>query len=327
MNDAPDTAREEAPPPPARRLSTVIFISVFVAAVLFSLIGYRYAIPTQANAWYLFQVARHTAWTLDKIGHHAGLETVYLARYEPRQVRATWDAWQAGQDAASEDALAAASDAPLTAWEVYRYRMMDQNRQRAAEAARAEAEGRPPRPMPGAFGPHVQFVLRPGLQQQLRWAEDELRTARLTPHSEARIAALEERIADLREEQRQLIASAGDADDVQAQAEIRRINRGYTFPFIVIPECGAIEVMAIFFAAVIAFPTRWWKRIVGVLLGIPLMYGVNIFRLSCLAVIGALDSDGHIFKLSHEYIWQAIYIVFVVGVWLAWIEFLVKRRS
>ena len=102
--------------------------------------------------------------------------------------------------------------------------------------------------------------------------------------------------------------------------------RNLAFHFIVVPECGAIEVMSIFFAAVIAFPTLWRKRLLGVLIGVPIMYCVNIFRLTCLAVIGAYDNGGQWFKLSHEYIWQAIYILFVVVVWLLWIEVIVKGR-
>ena len=75
-----------------------------------------------------------------------------------------------------------------------------------------------------------------------------------------------------------------------------------------------------------AFPTRWWKRALGLVAGIPLMYLVNIFRLSCLAVIGALDGGGQWFNFAHHYVWQAVYIVFVVAVWLAWVEYVVRRR-
>jgi len=58
------------------------------------------------------------------------------------------------------------------------------------------------------------------------------------------------------------------------------------------------------------------------------MYGVNIFRLTVLAVVGAIDqSDGRIwFSFAHEYVWQAVYIVFVVAVWLLWVEYVVKGR-
>jgi len=99
------------------------------------------------------------------------------------------------------------------------------------------------------------------------------------------------------------------------------------FSFIIIPECGAIEIMAIFLAAVIAFPTTIRNRFWGAVVGVPLMYMVNIFRLTCLGVIGALDRSGKWFNFAHEYVWQVVYIVFVVVVWLLWVEFVVRRRQ
>ena len=100
-----------------------------------------------------------------------------------------------------------------------------------------------------------------------------------------------------------------------------------TFPFILVPECGAIEIMAIFVAAILAFPTLWRKRIIGLVVGIPIMYGVNIFRLTVLAMIGAVDQSRVWFNFAHEYVWQAVYIIFVVAVWLVWVEYVVKRRA
>jgi exosortase/archaeosortase family protein len=61
--------------------------------------------------------------------------------------------------------------------------------------------------------------------------------------------------------------------------------------------------------------------------GIPLLYGINTLRLTVLAVIGAWDRGGAIFKFAHEYVWQGIYIIFVVIVWLGWVELLVKART
>ena len=85
--------------------------------------------------------------------------------------------------------------------------------------------------------------------------------------------------------------------------------------------------MAIFIAAILAFPSRWWKKLVGIVTGTFLLYWINAFRLAFLGVIGALDEGGPIFRFTHEYIWQGVYIVFVVAIWIAWVEFLVRRRT
>lgn len=98
------------------------------------------------------------------------------------------------------------------------------------------------------------------------------------------------------------------------------------FIFRVVPDCGAIPSLSIYIAAVLAFPVAFRKRILGVLLGVPILYGVNIMRLTCLAFIGAWTNGGEVFKFSHEVVWQGVFIIFVVGVWLAWVEFVVRRN-
>jgi exosortase/archaeosortase family protein len=86
--------------------------------------------------------------------------------------------------------------------------------------------------------------------------------------------------------------------------------------------------MSIFLAAVLAFPTAWPRRLVGAVGGLAVLYGINVLRLATLGYIGAIDdSPGQRwFNFIHEYVWQGIFIVFVVAVWMIWIEFVVKAR-
>lgn len=288
------------------RKQTLQFVLVFVVVVLFLLGGYRYLIDTHLNDRYLFTVAKNTAWVLGRIGYSAELETGQHSAREAQRVRAELAAWDAGRDTATAEEINAASSAPLSDWDRYRHRLA---------VTRSDRPG-------SVVGPRVAFILRPGLTTQLFELEQKLRTmdvaSQASPDSIAQRRQLEEEIQRLRREVQEVNMSG---------APDRRLRvRGYTFHFIVVPECGAIEVMAIFFAAVIAFPTTWRKRLIGNLVGVPIMYGVNVFRLSCLAVVGALDAKGEIFKFVHEYVWQSVYIIFVVAVWLFWIEFVVRRK-
>ncbi len=98
------------------------------------------------------------------------------------------------------------------------------------------------------------------------------------------------------------------------------------FHFRVVPDCGALPSMTIFVASVLAFPASWRKRLIGVAAGLPLLYIINLIRLAALAVLGAVDTSGRWFNFAHHYVWQGIYLVFVVAVWLAWVEFIVYRR-
>ena len=282
------------------------FVGVFVTTMLVLLTAYRYAIPTPLNDWYLFQVARNTAWVLGKVGHSSTMEKRSLREISPRQVRATLAAWRAGRDAATPEEVAAAPAVPLSDWEKWSYRARE-NRRRA---------------MPVINGPRVAFVLRPGISSEIDELQDQSdrigADASLdSAERDRQRAPVQARLEELRKAQQAIYRGERPATDETTRS----------FSFIVISECGAIEVMAIFLAAVLAFPAAWWKRLVGLAAGLPLMYAVNIFRLSVLGVIGALDQDGKWFKFAHEYVWQAVYIVFVVAVWLAWVEYIVRRRA
>lgn len=295
MTDTQDISHEEKK---KTRRRSYWFIAVFVVCVLAFLAGYRFIIPTRANDWYLFQVARHTSWALSKIGDSSELEPVRKSLPAPAMVRATMAAWERGQKEPAPEEIAQMSDAPLTAWERWSYKSQEDRRERLGRT----------------YGPSVHFILKASPAQRIKIGEDRLAAL----ENDTTISA-SERVWKKQEIQREI-------DALKAQKGATT-DRGYSFPFIVVSECGAIEVMAIFFAAVMAFPTRWWRKLIGVLLGIPIMYCVNIFRLTCLAVIGALNGGGQWFDFSHQYVWQAIYIVFVVAVWLAWIEFLVNRQT
>ena len=85
--------------------------------------------------------------------------------------------------------------------------------------------------------------------------------------------------------------------------------------------------MSIFVASVLAFPCLWRRRLYGLLFGIPILYAVNVGRLTCLAIIGAYDSSGEIFDFVHNYVWQGIYVIFVVVVWLLWVELFVRKNQ
>ena len=169
-------------------------------------------------------------------------------------------------------------------------------------------------------GPRVRFVLTAGLREQIEELEGQLldRGKVLDRQSTTRSAkTLRAELESLRQRQQSALTDPEKRKDVL----------GDRFTFIIVPECGAIEVMAIFLAAVLAFPTGAWKRITGAIVGIPVLYCVNIVRLACLGYIGAVDTTREWFNFTHEYIWQTVYVVFVVAVWLLWVEYVVKRRA
>jgi exosortase/archaeosortase family protein len=162
----------------------------------------------------------------------------------------------------------------------------------------------------GKLGPAVIFIAEPGVDRRLAEVARELQDEQ----NDGRRAALQLELHGLQD---QVIGAR------QAGEPLRKDK---AFRFHLVPDCGAIPSMAIFTAAVLAFPALLWKRLVGVAIGVPILYCVNLFRLTCLALIGAYVDSLDVFNFAHEYVWQSIYLVFVVAVWLAWIELVVRPK-
>jgi exosortase/archaeosortase family protein len=289
------------------------FIVIFVATVFTLLTGYRFVIDTYANQWYLFQVAQHTSWLLDHVGHSSTLEGGNYLGEDAGRIRAEIAAMEAGTDPASVSVLESqASEPALTPWEMWHYRalrVLSGDHQVAPNEEALSLNNQ---------GPLVFFVAEPSLELELYEAREALEALRQTPTE-----------GEPSPEATQLQAQV---DRLTAQLRDRKDNQprepmGKAFRFKVVPQCGAIEVMAIFLAAILAFPAPWKKRFIGLALGLPLLYGLNIIRLSFLAFVGAWTNGGALFDFAHHYVWQGIYIVFVVAIWLAWMEYIVRRKA
>lgn len=292
---------------PARshRRGPLVFVSVFISIVLAALSAYHFATDSKANDYYLYILAQHTAWVLDLIGESCKVESYYGGTQEAGQIRATIAAWESGADSASQDAVAAASEAPLTSWERWRYKALEQRR----------------RGKTGEMGPNVQFVLQPDLNIRMRTLRESIKALR------------NDQALDAAERDRQIQAAEAELKELQTESRallkkpLAQRKTGKVFAFNLVPSCGAVEVISIFVAAVIAFPATWRKRAWGLALGLPLLYAVNVLRIAFLAIVGALDSYERVwFNFLHEYVWQAVYIIFVVAAWLAWVEYLVRRN-
>lgn len=166
-------------------------------------------------------------------------------------------------------------------------------------------------------GPLVSVVLRLAPAVRLQRLRQEI--VRLEQDDSLEAGKKAQRLEALKEE------------EAEAQSELENLPRDsearmpLAFTFTLVPDCGAIPAMSIFIAAIIAFPAGWLRKLAGLFIGLPFLYLVNVFRLATLGYIGAVDRGGELFDFSHNFVWQGIYIVFVVAIWLLWVEVLVKK--
>lgn len=93
----------------------------------------------------------------------------------------------------------------------------------------------------------------------------------------------------------------------------------------ILKGCNGAYVMAIFLAAVLAFPATWKERGIGILAGLPAVQGINLMRILSLYWIGVRHPD--LFERFHYHVWQTLVILLSMALWVLWAEFLVRKPA
>jgi len=94
------------------------------------------------------------------------------------------------------------------------------------------------------------------------------------------------------------------------------------FPVAVIDECTGVYEAVLLSAALLAFPTAWSRTVLGLLIGLPLIYAMNLVRIVGLLFVGRYFSRS--FEFMHVYFWQVTMIAMVASVWLGWVLWVVR---
>lgn len=94
----------------------------------------------------------------------------------------------------------------------------------------------------------------------------------------------------------------------------------------IIKDCvGWKSVLALFGLVFAAPKIAMKKRIIGILIGAPIIFILNLFRIWSTVYITVLK--GYDFwEITHTFLWQEGLIIAVVAVWLAWLKFYARRR-
>ncbi len=95
--------------------------------------------------------------------------------------------------------------------------------------------------------------------------------------------------------------------------------------FEIIGECTAYYPCAIFISAVVAFPTRWTRKLIGVAAGLPALLLINQLRLVSLCYIQHWIPE--YFEAIHVLVWQSLIVVLTVVLWLVWAITLAGSRE
>ncbi|TPV94165.1 MAG: hypothetical protein B7733_16715 [Myxococcales bacterium FL481] len=97
------------------------------------------------------------------------------------------------------------------------------------------------------------------------------------------------------------------------------------FPLRVVLDCAALDAIAVFAAAVLAFPAPWRKTLTGVVLGASLLVILNLGRLVTLYFAGRADRE--LFDLLHEEVFQLVLVAAAVGAFARWTVWVQRRED
>jgi exosortase H (IPTLxxWG-CTERM-specific) len=90
--------------------------------------------------------------------------------------------------------------------------------------------------------------------------------------------------------------------------------------------CDGVEASSLFLAGVLAFPTSWRARLIGLAAGVPLIHAINLARLVGLYYAGVYLPS--VVEEFHVYVAQTIVILLSTGILIFWLErFAVKHRQ
>ncbi|WP_313920042.1 exosortase H [Tahibacter sp.] len=84
--------------------------------------------------------------------------------------------------------------------------------------------------------------------------------------------------------------------------------------------CNGIEAVIILVSAMIAFPSRWSHKLVGIVLGTLAIQSLNLVRIISLYYLHQWNSVW--FEWFHSYIWQALIVLDALIMFLLWLRYL-----
>jgi len=82
--------------------------------------------------------------------------------------------------------------------------------------------------------------------------------------------------------------------------------------------CDGVEASCLYLAGVLAFPTSWRARFIGLAFGVPLIQAINLARLVGLYYVGMYLPS--LANQIHDYVAQTIVILLSTAILIFWLE-------
>jgi exosortase H (IPTLxxWG-CTERM-specific) len=88
-------------------------------------------------------------------------------------------------------------------------------------------------------------------------------------------------------------------------------------------ECNGAWAHLIFFASILAYPATWREKLLGLAIGEPLLFFLNVFRVASLFLAGIYVPA--LFRAMHVYVWQFLIIGLALVLLFVWVDRFVEK--
>lgn len=112
-----------------------------------------------------------------------------------------------------------------------------------------------------------------------------------------------------------------DSDVVSQGIVLRNTENG--FAVAIQAGCNGVEASIVLVAAMLAFPSPWKMKLLGIGIGFVAIQAMNLVRIITLFYLGQWNQTA--FEWAHLYIWQALIMLDVLVVFLIWLRYLPKQ--
>jgi len=82
--------------------------------------------------------------------------------------------------------------------------------------------------------------------------------------------------------------------------------------------CNGVEAMLVLLAGILAYPSPWRSKAIGIAIGVVAIQALNLVRIVSLFYLGQWNAQW--FEWAHLYVWQALIMLDALIVWLLWMR-------
>lgn len=90
------------------------------------------------------------------------------------------------------------------------------------------------------------------------------------------------------------------------------------FAYEIYYSCTGFVLMLSLTVCILAYPAELMRKVVGIALGLPVLFGLNQLRLVHLYYVG-IYAPRH-FEYIHHVLWESLMILAIASLWLSWVS-------